>query len=87
MHGVDEAGVENLPDGGGPAAEPDVLALRCPEEPVGVAGKTRPEQFQTYMQVSGPRRVRVPVPRPLDRAVRGELPAAPAGAAGARSRD
>lgn len=28
MHGVDEVGVEKLSDGGAPAAEPDVLALR-----------------------------------------------------------
>ena len=28
MQGVDEVGVEELPDGGGAAAEPDVLALR-----------------------------------------------------------
>ena len=28
MHRVDEAGVEKLPDGGSPAAESDVLALR-----------------------------------------------------------
>ena len=28
MQGVDEVGVEELPDGGSPAAEPDVLALR-----------------------------------------------------------
>ena len=27
MHGVDEVGVQELPDRGGPAAEPDVLAL------------------------------------------------------------
>ena len=28
VQGVDEVGVEELPDGGRPAAEPDVLALR-----------------------------------------------------------
>jgi hypothetical protein len=28
MHGVDQVGVEKLPDGGNPTAEPDVLALR-----------------------------------------------------------
>jgi hypothetical protein len=34
VHGVDEAGVEKLPDGGGPAAEPDVLALRRAARPI-----------------------------------------------------
>ena len=34
MHRVDEAGVEKLPDGGGPAAESDVGALRRDPRPV-----------------------------------------------------
>src|SRR5260370_23885211 len=34
MHGVDEAGVEKLPDGGGPAAESDVLASRRVPRPI-----------------------------------------------------
>jgi hypothetical protein len=33
VHRVDEAGVEKLPDGGGPAAEPNVLARRCVPRP------------------------------------------------------
>jgi hypothetical protein len=58
------------------AVRPMRASAAAVETTVGVAGKTSPEQFQTYMQVSCPRRVRVPVPRPLDRAVRCELPVA-----------
>lgn len=56
-------------------SEAGLVTLLNDLDVISVRGSRPTETAQTYMRVSGPRRVRVPVPRAPDRAVRCELPA------------
>ena len=46
MEGVDEVGVEELPDGGRPATEPDVLALRGLPGPLEDCGRISVDEVE-----------------------------------------
>ena len=50
MQGVDEVGVEELPDRGRPATEPDILALRGLAGPLEDCGRISRRRSGTWCQ-------------------------------------